>query len=85
MGSADHGKLGLPPAEKEAENKGWSRYKRQGDRLKTANAQENSRMGVVNVDGKKVKQVACGFQHTVCLTEDGDVYSWGLSRFGALG
>ena len=37
------------------------------------------------IDGKKVKQVACGFQHTVCLTEDGDVYSWGLSRFGALG
>jgi len=85
MGSADHGKLGLPPQVKEVEAKKSWRYSREGDRLKAAYAQNKSQMGVVNVDGKKVKQVACGFQHTVALTEDGDVYSWGLSRFGALG
>lgn len=34
---------------------------------------------------KKVKQVQCGFQHTVCITEDGEVYSWGNGKNGALG
>lgn len=30
-------------------------------------------------------QVSCGYQHTVCVTEDGDVYAWGMGRSGALG
>jgi alpha-tubulin suppressor-like RCC1 family protein len=42
-------------------------------------------MGVVDLGGKKAKQVCCGNQHTACLTEDGDVLTWGLGRFGALG
>ena len=35
------------------------------------------------VDGDQVqtvKQVACGFRHTVCLTDDGQVYTWGEGR-----
>lgn len=34
---------------------------------------------------KKVKIVECGFDHTVCVTEDGEVYSWGHGKSGALG
>ena len=35
--------------------------------------------------GKKVKHVSCGFQHTVAVTEEGEVYTWGYGRNGALG
>ena len=28
-------------------------------------------------DGMKVKQVACGDYHTLCLLNDGSVYAWG--------
>ena len=35
--------------------------------------------------GKKIISVACGDKHTVCVTEDGSVYSWGSGRKGALG
>jgi alpha-tubulin suppressor-like RCC1 family protein len=34
---------------------------------------------------KPVLGVACGFAHTTCFTEDGDVYSWGNGKMGALG
>jgi len=52
-----------------------------------------SRMGYVDIqddaDGgsisKKVTQVACGFRHTACVTEDGTMYTWGDGRNGQLG
>ncbi len=34
---------------------------------------------------KKPIDISCGASHTVTCTEDGDVYSWGEGRFGALG
>lgn len=33
----------------------------------------------------QILQVACGGMHTVVLTEDGQVYSWGVNDEGALG
>lgn len=33
----------------------------------------------------KVKQVSCGFQHTACVSEEGDVYTWGNGKNGSLG
>lgn len=39
----------------------------------------------LSIDGKKVLQVACGGMHTVVLTEDRCVYSWGVNDEGALG
>jgi len=36
-------------------------------------------------DGQEVRQVACGAQHTIVLTEDGRVYTTGLGEFGRLG
>lgn len=37
------------------------------------------------LEGKQVTQVACGFQHTIAVTSDGDLYSWGYGKYGALG
>lgn len=34
---------------------------------------------------KKVKQIACGDYHTICVLENGEVYSWGGSLHGKLG
>lgn len=39
----------------------------------------------VSVDGRGVIQVACGGMHTVALTEDRRVYTWGVNDEGALG
>jgi len=35
--------------------------------------------------GEKVKQVACGAQHTIVLTEEGHLYATGKGDFGRLG
>ena len=61
MGSDDHGKLGLGEREvaQSADDRGM-RYSKSEDRLHTKSAQTNSRMGVVDLGGKKAKQVACG-------------------------
>ncbi|KAG7388556.1 hypothetical protein PHYPSEUDO_012193 [Phytophthora pseudosyringae] len=34
---------------------------------------------------KRIAQVACGASHSFALAEDGDVFSWGIGRSGALG
>ncbi|EGZ21176.1 hypothetical protein PHYSODRAFT_490104 [Phytophthora sojae] len=34
---------------------------------------------------KRIVQVACGASHSFALAEDGDVFSWGVGRSGALG
>lgn len=32
-----------------------------------------------------ISHVSCGARHTLAVTEDGEVYSWGLGHFGVLG
>ena len=88
MGTEDHGKLGHDPkviskedAEKEAE-----RYKKAG--YKPASQLETSAaIGFVKgaIDGKNIVAVDCGEAHTVCVTDSGEVFSWGRGKFGALG
>lgn len=39
----------------------------------------------MNLEEKKAIKVACGFQHSACVTEEGDLYTWGLGKNGALG
>lgn len=34
---------------------------------------------------KQVLQIACGSNHTLALTSDGELYSWGQNNFGQLG
>jgi RCC1 and BTB domain-containing protein len=33
----------------------------------------------------KIKMISCGFNHSMALTENGCVYSWGFNEFGQLG
>lgn len=36
-------------------------------------------------DNVRIKSVSCGFLHTLALTENGNVYAWGTSKYGCLG
>lgn len=45
---------------------------------------EKSRPGLVRLD-EKVVQVCAGGMHTVCLTTDGEIYTFGCNDEGALG
>ncbi|XP_061683885.1 RCC1 and BTB domain-containing protein 2 isoform X1 [Syngnathoides biaculeatus] len=40
---------------------------------------------VAALQGVKVIQVACGYAHTLALTDDGFIYSWGANSYGQLG
>lgn len=35
-------------------------------------------------DGKKIVDIKAGFHHALCLTETGDVYTWGDNNYGQL-
>lgn len=37
------------------------------------------------LDDEIVASVSCGSRHTIAVTEDGEVFSWGLGHFGCLG
>ena len=37
------------------------------------------------IEKRKVVQVACGQDHTLALTSDGDLYAWGSNRYGQVG
>ena len=73
-GNPDNGKLGH--GEKDA-----------GKGYKPKNYADRSEIDFVSgeLEGKQVKSVEWGFNITVALTEDGDVYSWGSGKEGALG
>ncbi|GAB4814257.1 hypothetical protein N2152v2_001303 [Parachlorella kessleri] len=40
---------------------------------------------VAALEGKRVVSVACGAEHSVCCTDQGEVYAWGWGRYGNLG
>ena len=35
--------------------------------------------------GLLIDQVSCGFSHTLAVSKNGKVFSWGYGKFGALG
>lgn len=37
------------------------------------------------LEGKKVVDVACGFNHTLAVTSEGHVYGWGYNKHGRVG
>ena len=37
------------------------------------------------LEGKKIKEVACGFYHTVAASSRGALYTWGLGCYAQLG
>ena len=40
---------------------------------------------VINFNHLQVVQVACGSHHSLCLTSDGDIFSWGQNNCGQIG
>lgn len=40
---------------------------------------------VSTLNGKHVIKIGCGSYHSLCLTNDNEVYSWGLDNYGQLG
>jgi len=43
------------------------------------------RLVIISIDSPIIKTLACGSDHTLALSRDGDAYSWGLGEFGQLG
>ncbi len=88
MGTMEDGKLGHPVIEQSDEQKAQelARYKKEGYKPGGLDRSQPA-VGFVEgvLKGKKVVSVACGDKHTVCVTDDGLVYSWGAGRMGALG
>lgn len=35
--------------------------------------------------GKRVRRVACGAEHSMCVTDEGEVYCWGWGRYFNIG
>jgi alpha-tubulin suppressor-like RCC1 family protein len=73
-GNPDNGKLGHGE-------------KTTGKEYKPKNYADRAEVDFVGgeLEGKDVVAVECGFNTTVALTKDGDVYSWGYGKEGALG
>ncbi|PSC72205.1 ultraviolet-B receptor UVR8 [Micractinium conductrix] len=40
---------------------------------------------VTALQGKRVVRVACGAEHSVCSTDEGEVFGWGWGRYGNVG
>jgi E3 ubiquitin-protein ligase HERC2 len=40
---------------------------------------------ITNLENVKIKQVSCGYNHTACLTDAGEVFTWGYGKDGQLG
>jgi alpha-tubulin suppressor-like RCC1 family protein len=40
---------------------------------------------VGGIEDEIVSSISCGCRHTLAVTEDGEVYSWGLGHYGVLG
>ncbi|XP_066090788.1 RCC1 and BTB domain-containing protein 2 isoform X3 [Saccopteryx bilineata] len=40
---------------------------------------------IAALQGIRVQRVACGYAHTLVLTDDGQVYAWGANSYGQLG
>ena len=74
MGNPHRGKLGHAP--KMAGKKGYK---------PTLYADKSASDYVANLDDVEITEVACGKHHTVALSANGDVYTWGHGKEGALG
>ena len=46
---------------------------------------KNSPILVENLMDKISSVIACGGNHSMVVTEDGDLYGWGQAKYGAVG
>ncbi|KAF9978248.1 hypothetical protein BGZ65_007062, partial [Modicella reniformis] len=75
FGSPEYGQLG---------NKTNGQYLQQSNRLVHI-PQTTPLLVGGQLKDKKITQVSCGTNHTLALTDDGMVYSWGFGGYGRLG
>ncbi|KAK9826396.1 hypothetical protein WJX81_007348 [Elliptochloris bilobata] len=61
---------------------GWGRYGCLGD---GAREDRWAPVQVNGLEGRVLRQVACGWRHTVVVDVDGGVYTFGWSKYGQLG
>ena len=45
----------------------------------------NCPKNILELNDKDIKEISCGNEHTLALTKEGDVYSWGSTSDGVLG
>ena len=76
LGNNENGKLGFEP--KDATG-GMARV---AGSYSVSSIADRAQLGFVAIEGKKVLQVSCGFKHTACITEDGELYTWGSNKQG---
>eukprot|EP01024_Parvocaulis_polyphysoides_P009012 TRINITY_DN12734_c0_g1_i1.p1 TRINITY_DN12734_c0_g1~~TRINITY_DN12734_c0_g1_i1.p1 ORF type:complete len:379 (-),score=26.38 TRINITY_DN12734_c0_g1_i1:202-1338(-) len=69
----------------------------QGGELFTCGRNQNGQLGlghsfdqfnpnpVPALKNKRIKEAACGAEHTIAVCEDGEVYGWGWGQYGNLG
>lgn len=50
-----------------------------------SNKDQNSPQPVTALAGENIKKLACGWRHTMALTETGKVFAWGRGNNGQLG
>lgn len=53
--------------------------------LGTGDGRQRTTPTMITFPNKRWKMVSCGNSHTIALTEDGEVYSWGRNIYGQLG
>eukprot|EP00884_Botryococcus_braunii_P013111 jgi/Botrbrau1/21800/Bobra.0190s0025.2 len=61
---------------------GWNKFGQLGN---GTNEDANAPKLITTLESKKAKLISCGWRHTVAVTEDGQVYSWGRGVHGQLG
>ena len=82
LGNPDQGQLGIQQYVDEI----VAQRSVEGGTYKPSAVSDRAMMGyVVLPEGQKAKQASCGFEHTACITESGDLYVWGDGRQGQLG
>ena len=64
---------------------GWGRNDWFQIGSETLNNIENNKPININIEDKSIKQISCGYNHTLVLTSDGMVYGWGSNGSGQIG
>lgn len=63
---------------------GWG-YNGNGQLGLGNNVNQTSPCRVTNLQGVVIQKIACGYAHTVALSDEGALYTWGANSYGQLG
>jgi alpha-tubulin suppressor-like RCC1 family protein len=63
---------------------GYNEFGQIGNERRGRNECQSIPIKVSDFNDEKVIQISCGFHHSIALTENGHVFSWGRNNFGQL-